>query len=164
MDMPFWVRMAASPDADAPSYLLQRVAPDPDIKSDITTEQYKKNGIELEIRGRQFIRWFNYITKQTVYLEFFSDGDPPVTKATCTGAPTAVVSERTYYGKGLRCALSSQDELSGVDTTFVSLDDEPYKPYTKESDPGQGKSCRAALLCGGSRGMGRDAVGAALHG
>ncbi len=106
--------------------------PDPDIKSDITTEQYKKNGIELEIRGRQFIRWFNYITKQTVYLEFFSDGDPPVTKATCTGAPTAVVSERTYYGKGLRCALSSQDELSGVDTTFVSLDDEPYKPYTKE--------------------------------
>ncbi len=26
MDMPFWVRMAASPDADAPSYLLQRVA------------------------------------------------------------------------------------------------------------------------------------------
>jgi hypothetical protein len=38
MDMPFWVRLAASPDANAPSYLLQRVAPEPDMKSDITTD------------------------------------------------------------------------------------------------------------------------------
>jgi hypothetical protein len=132
MDMPFWVRLAASPDDNAPSFLLQRVAPDPDIHSDITTEQYKKEGIELEIRGRQFIRWFNYITKQTVYLEFFSDGDPPVTKAACSGALAAVVAQTTYYGGGLHCALTSQDELSGVDTTYVSLNDEPYKPYTKE--------------------------------
>ena len=62
MDMPFWVRLAASPNANAPSLLLQRVAPDPDIHSDITTELYIEEGIELEIRGRQFIRWFNYIT------------------------------------------------------------------------------------------------------
>lgn len=129
MDMPFWVRLSASPDPNAPSYLMQRVAPDPDIHSDITTDQYNKNGIELEIRGRQFIRWFNYITKEIVFLEFFSDGDPPVTKATCTGAPTAVVAEQTYYGKGLQCSLSSEDELSGVDTTFMSLADQPWKPY-----------------------------------
>jgi hypothetical protein len=129
MDMPFWVRLSASPDPNAPSYLMQRVAPDPDIHSDITTEQYNKNGIELEIRGRQFIRWFNYITKEIVFLEFFSDGDPPVTKATCTGAPTAVVAEQTFYGKGLQCSLSSEDELSGVDTTFLSLADQPWKPY-----------------------------------
>jgi hypothetical protein len=38
MDMPFWVRLAASPDANAPSFLLQRVAPDPDIHFDISTE------------------------------------------------------------------------------------------------------------------------------
>jgi len=132
MDMPFWVRLAASPDANAPSFLLQRVAPEPDMKSDITTEQYKKEGIELEIRGRQFIRWFNYITKETVYLEFFTDGDPPLTKPTCSGALSAVVAQRTFYGGGLHCTLSSQDELSGVDTTFVSLNDEPYKPYARE--------------------------------
>lgn len=129
MDMPFWVRLSASPDPNAPSYLMQRVAPDPDIHSDISTEQYNKNGIELEIRGRQFIRWFNYITKEIVFLEFFSDGDPPVTKATCTGAPTAVVAEQTFYGKGLQCSLSSEDELSGVQSTFMSLADQPWKPY-----------------------------------
>ena len=132
MDMPFWVRLAASPDANAPSYLLQRVAPEPDMKSDITTEQYKKEGIELEIRGRQFIRWFNYITKETEYLEFFTDGDPPVTKAACSGALSALVAQRTYYGGGLHCTLSAQDELSGVDTTFASLNDQPYKPYTSQ--------------------------------
>jgi hypothetical protein len=128
MDMPFWVRLAASPDANAPSFLLQRVAPE----SDITTEQYDKQGIALEIRGKQFIRWFNYITKQTVYLQFFTDGDPPVTKAACSGALSAEVAQRTYFGGGLHCSLTSQDELSGVEATFVSLDDEPYKPYTKD--------------------------------
>lgn len=125
MDKPFWVRLAASPDADAPSYLLQRVAPE----SDITTDKYNKEGIALEIQGKQFIRWFNYVTKQTVNLQFFTDGEPPVTKAACTGAPSAVDSQKTFYGKGLHCALASQDELSGVETTFVSIDDEPYTPY-----------------------------------
>jgi hypothetical protein len=132
MDMHFWIRLSASPDANAPSYLLQRVAPEADIKSDITTEQLQKEGIELEIRNKQYIRWYNYITKQTVYLQFFSDGDAPVTKTTCVGAPTAVVAEHTYFGKGLHCSLSSEDELSGVDTTYVSLNDAPWKPYAKE--------------------------------
>ena len=59
MDKPFWVRLAVSPDADAPSYLLQRVTPD----SEINTDQYNKQGIALEIRNGQFIRWFNYVTK-----------------------------------------------------------------------------------------------------
>lgn len=128
MDKPFWVRLATSPDPDAPSYLLQRVTPD----SEITTDQYNKQGIALEIRNGQFIRWFNYVTKANTELEFFSDGDPPVTKATCTGAPTTVIADKTYYGVGLRCSLASQDELSGVDTTYVSVNNEPWKPYTGE--------------------------------
>lgn len=126
MDKPFWVRLAASPDPDAPSFLLQRVAPE----SDISTEKYNKEGIALEIQGKQFIRWYNYVTKQTVYLQFFTDGDAPATKAECSGAPTAVVQQRTFYGKGLHCSLTSTDELSGVETTFLSQDEQPYKPYT----------------------------------
>ena len=128
MDKPFWVRLAASPDADAPSYLLQRVTPD----SEINTDQYNKEGIALEIRNGQFIRWYNYVTKANTELEFFSDGDPPVTKTTCTGAPTTVVADKTYYGVGLRCSLASQDEVSGVDTTYVSVNNEAWKPYAGE--------------------------------
>lgn len=128
MDMPFWVRLTASPDADAPSYLLQRVAPE----SNITTEKYNKEGIGLEIQGQQFIRWFNYVTKQTVNLQFYTDGTPPLTKAACTGAPTVVESGITYFGKGLRCALASVDDLSGVETVFASINDAPYKPYVAE--------------------------------
>lgn len=125
MDKPFWVRLAASPDADAPSYLLQRVTPE----SNVTTDQYNQQGIALEIQGPQFIRWFNYVTKQTINLQFYSDGAPPVTKATCTGAPTTVQSQITYYGVGLHCSLASEDVLSGVDTTYLSLDNEPWTPY-----------------------------------
>jgi len=125
MDQPFWVRLAASPDANAPTFLLQRVAPD----SDITTEKYNKEGIGLEIQGKQFIRWFNYVTKQTVNLQFFTDGDPPTTKATCTGAPMAVVDKTTFYGVGLKCSLASEDELSGVEATYLSIDNQAYKPY-----------------------------------
>jgi hypothetical protein len=125
MDKNFWVRLAASPDDDAPSYLLERVAPE----SDISTEQYQNKGIELEIVGKQFIRWYNYVTKQTVNLQFFSDGTPPVTKATCTGAPIAEVAGTTYYGKGLKCSLASEDDLSGVETTFLSIDGAQYQPY-----------------------------------
>ena len=128
MDKPFWVRLATSPDADAPSYLLQRVTPD----SEINTDQYNKEGIALEIRNGQFIRWYNYVTKANTELEFFSDGDPPTTKATCTGAPTVVIADKTYYGVGLRCSLASQDEVSGVDTTYVSINNEAWKSYTAE--------------------------------
>jgi hypothetical protein len=126
MDKPFWVRLAVSPDADAPSFLLQRVTPE----SEITTEKYDKEGIALEIKDGQFIRWFNYVTKQNTNLEFFSDGEPPITKATCTGAPIVVDPARTFYGVGLHCSLASVDELSGVDTTYLSIDGAPYKPYT----------------------------------
>jgi hypothetical protein len=125
MDKPFWVRLATSADPNAPSFLLKRVAPE----SNETTADYNKQGISLEIQGKQFIRWFNYVTKQTVNLEFFTDGAPPVTTATCTGAPTAVVASTTYYGKGLECALASQDNLSGVAHTYYSLDDHAWQPY-----------------------------------
>lgn len=129
MDMPFWVRLTPSPDPNAPSYLMERVAPN----SDITTDKYNKEGIALEIRGPQFIRWFNYITKQTVNLQFYTDGDPPETRAACSGAPTAVVADVTFYGKGLHCALTATDAVSGVETTFLSMDGQPYKPYAGEA-------------------------------
>jgi hypothetical protein len=128
MDKQFYVRLTGSPDDNAPSFLLQRVTPE----SDISTEKYNKEGIALEIQGPQFIRWFNYVTKQTVNLQFFTDGAPPVTKATCSGAPTSAEGGKIYYGVGLHCSLASEDELSGVETTFLSIDDAPYKPYTKE--------------------------------
>ena len=128
MDKPFWVRLAVSPDADAPSYLLQRVTPD----SEISTEKYDKQGIELEIQNGQFIRWYNYVTKQNTNLEFYSDGDPPITKATCSGAPTYVDGLKTFYGVGLHCALASEDDLSGVETTYQSLDGAPYAAYAKD--------------------------------
>ena len=125
MDQPFFVRLAPSGDDNSQSFLLQRVTPE----SNITTEQYQNKGIGLEIEGKQFIRWFNYVTKQTVNLQFFTDGTPPETKANCTGAPIATVGGHVYYGKGLTCALTATDNLSGVEFTFLSVNGTPYTDY-----------------------------------
>jgi|CXWL01.1.fsa_nt_gi hypothetical protein len=132
MDMPFWVRLAPSPEEGTPSFLLKRVTPE----SDVTKEQYSNEGIALEIQGKQHIRWFNVVTNKTVHLQFFTDGEPPVSKETLFGAPTAAVTaasgKRTFYGKGLKGSLSSEDALAGVDTTFFSIDEAEYQPYKDE--------------------------------
>ena len=137
-DKPFWVRLAISPEDDAPSFLLPTVSSD----TDVTTSKKSKEGIGLDITGKQAITWYNAVTKENVSLQFFSDGAPPVTKATCAGAPTYVDPQSyTYYGVGLTCSLASSDELSGVDGVFASVGDyakeknfkyyEDYKPYLK---------------------------------
>lgn len=130
MDQPFWVRLAPSPEEGSPSYLLQRVAPE----STTTTEKYNKEGIRLEIQGKQFIRWFNFVTKETVHLQFFSDGEPPVSKASCGSAPSATGADGkgTLYGKGLRCSVTSEDALSGVESTFVAVGDGPFTVHKGE--------------------------------
>lgn len=126
LDKPFWVRLAASPDADAPSFLLQRETPD----NGSTSAKGSRDGIEVAVQGKQYVRWYNAATKQTVNLLFFTDGEPPVTKADCSGAQSIVEGFTTYYGKGLRCSLSATDDLSGVDTMFLSINGKAYQPYS----------------------------------
>lgn len=128
MSMPFWVKLTASPGENAPSYLLRKVHP----KSALEAEQYLKNGISLEITGRQFIRWYNVHTDEFVFLKFFADGDAPVTEETLDGAPFWTVGQRLFYGKGLVCSLSARDEVSGVDRVYLSVDGGEFLPYNNE--------------------------------
>ncbi len=127
MSMPFWVRLAASPEKDAPSYLLQKVYPG----STAGSGNLLKSGIALEIEGRQFIRWYNVVTDETVYLKFFADGKPPVTVEALEGAPIWLAGEKVFYGKGLTCTLSSDDGVSGVDHIHMSMDGKEFEDYTE---------------------------------
>lgn len=123
MSMPFWVRLTASPEKDAPSYLLRKVYP-------AEPGGLLKNGITLEIEGRQFIRWYNAVTDETVYLKFYADGKPPVTGETLEGAPLWTAGEKVFYGKGLSCTLSSEDGVSGVEQIYMSMDGKEFEHYT----------------------------------
>lgn len=126
MSMPFWVRLTASPEKDAPSYLLQKVYPG----SGGGSGSLLKNGITLEIEGRQFIRWYNVKTDETVYLKFYADGEPPVTVEALEGAPIWTAGEKVFYGKGLGCTLSSGDGVSGVEQIYMSMDGKEFENYT----------------------------------
>jgi hypothetical protein len=128
MNMPFWVKLTASPEENAPSYLLRKVHP----KSPLEAEQYLKDGIQLEIAGQQFVRWYNVLTDETVFLKFFADGKAPVSEETFKGAPLWVVGERVFYGKGLVAAISAQDDVSGVDQIYLSRDGTEFVPYNGE--------------------------------
>lgn len=125
MSMPFWVRLAVSPEKDAPSYLLQKVYPG----SAGGSGSLLKNGITLEIEGRQFIRWYNVKTDETLYLKFYADGKPPVTVGALEGAPVWTADEKVFYGKGLNCTLSSEDGVSGVEQIYMSMDGKEFEAY-----------------------------------
>lgn len=126
MALPMWVRLSPSPDADAPSYLLKQISPN----STVDSTSYQEEGIKLDITGRQYIRWFNYVTKDTIMLRFHSDGTPPRVNATFEKAPIYNAQNRTFYGKGLTTQLFPSDhDEAGVKETYVSIDGAKFEPY-----------------------------------
>jgi hypothetical protein len=105
MAMPMWVRLSPSPEPDAPSYLLQNMT----RNVTMDTAAYKKEGIQLDISGRQYIRWFNFVTKDTLMLAFNSDGTAPQIDAHFENAPVSKLKDRTFYGQGLTVNLTTSD-------------------------------------------------------
>lgn len=128
-DLPVWVRLAESPEQDAPSYLLQRTAENPAVPG-FTDESGQ--GIQLSISGRQFIRVFNNVTQDTIQLKFFSDGDNPASQISFQNAPRYDHGGVVYFGNGLSCSISSQDPTSGVWKTFISVDGMKFEPYVRK--------------------------------
>lgn len=128
MDMRFWIRLAPSPDQDAPSYLLQSIR----VGKDTPQSKKLEKGIKLEINGQQFIRWYNALTDKTSFLKFYSDGEPPVTSITLTGAPTHVHKKKgVFYGKGLIWSISAEDKVSGVQAIYYSIDGSEFQAYSQ---------------------------------
>ncbi len=128
MDMPIWIRLATSPEKNAPSFLLQDVT----RSKIINDEQYTQEGIKLEVTGRQFIRWYNYVAKDTVMLRFFADGNPPVSELNLFNAPQHERGDSIYFGKDLKAELQADDRYSGVKQIFYSVNGKPFGDYQNQ--------------------------------
>lgn len=134
LEKPFWIRIAESPESNAPSYLLKR---------DCDTGKFPP-GTRLDYSGFQTIRWFNALTKDTERLRFAADGEPPQVSLSLVG-PTPYLKPgsklkgvektsggnygtRPYYGKGLIGRLTAEDKHSGVEQILVSINNAPFAP------------------------------------
>ena len=62
--LPFWIRLATSSRDHGESFLLNKVS----SSSAKSTADYGGSGIHLEVNGRQTLRWYNYVTRDTVLL------------------------------------------------------------------------------------------------
>ncbi len=110
--LPVYLHLSTAPDPDAPKFILH------------------KNGIPDRVSplvlggdGEQIIR----SGEDEYYL--YSDGTPPVSEAHMVGARNASREGMTYYGPGLVMTLSSLDERSSVEASYISVDGVPFKEY-----------------------------------
>ncbi len=76
------------------------------------------------------------VTKKAVYpthdlrFEIQTDGTAPNTNSYFTGAKKYNSNGKIYYGKGLEIKLEAEDEISGVEKIYYSINGEDYKEYT----------------------------------
>ncbi len=123
--LPFYLRLATGPDKNDASFLLDNVFSGGNSgKGDSL-----KGGVRLDVSGRQFIRWHNYLTGDSILFVFYSDGDAPAVSLQLEGASSHKSGEQVVYGAGLKASLTARDSLSGVEDIFVSIDDGNFESY-----------------------------------
>lgn len=71
-----------------------------------------------------------------VVYEIYRDGNAPKTSYQLTGAKSYKGKDHLYYGPGLKLLLSVKDELSGVQYTGISINQEEFKDYPEVLDLG----------------------------
>lgn len=124
--LPFVVRIAASPEEGAESYML---SPGPQPSG--TTEP-----LTFTAPGRTALNVA--MSKKAEGFAIAIDAAPPKTQLTASGACRAEVGGVTYFGPGLKIALVSEDDPSGVVSglwkTLYSLDNSAFVTYAAPLD------------------------------
>jgi hypothetical protein len=121
-DRQVWVRVSDSPDQNALSYLL---------RGERDTNSTPK-GLKLDLSGNQYLRWINYISKDTVKYKFISDGQPPKCSIEMNGAKPFVNQGKAVYGAGVTSTFNAKDNHSGVEKVMVSVDAAPFQPVSSQ--------------------------------
>jgi len=125
--MPVYLRISTSADEDAESYLL---------KSEESSDYV--NPMFFDTEGWNSIRspWaVDTSNKQPVYpqqdivFEVYADSKAPETKLDVSNAQAYMKEGERFYGKEIEIDLSADDELSGTEDIYYSLNGKSYQPY-----------------------------------
>lgn len=124
--LPFVVRIAASPDEGSQNYMLSSGPTPPANQEPPSFVTPGRNTVSVAI------------SKKPELFEILVDAAPPRTVLTATGAHRAEVGGVTYFGPGLKIALTSEDDpkgvVSGLWKTLYSLDGAAFATYTAPLD------------------------------
>jgi hypothetical protein len=120
--LPFVVRISTSPDAGAQNYMLSSGPGQTETQAPPTFTTPGRNTVSVAI------------SKKPEEFGILIDAAPPKTQLAATGAHRGEVGGVTYFGPGLKIALTSADDpkgvVSGLWKTLYSLDGSAFTTYT----------------------------------
>lgn len=128
-DLPIFIRIAASPDDTAQTWLLYSE----------TSRQFT-NPMYLDSEGWNSLRSpsaVDTVTRklvtpvQDIVFELYTDGLNPVTHHKFEGAVPFISNGIKHFGKNPVIELVSTDENSGIDQTYFSLNSKPWIHFDK---------------------------------
>ncbi len=124
--LPFELRIAASPDEGAESFLV----------SAGPAAQSTQEPLAFTVPGLNTLKVA--ISPKAAGFAVQIDGAPPKTEVTASGARRAEAGGVTYFGPALKLSLASEDDPAGVSSglwkTVYSLDGSAYATYTAPLD------------------------------
>ncbi|MEM7551466.1 MAG: Ig-like domain repeat protein [Bacteroidota bacterium] len=113
-------------NATLPVYLWISSSKD---QSPMNLQSLKQTEVILEGHGVHALRHENNKTNSFDEFQIFADGRSPVTSISFEGAPVYSSKGQVYYGSNLKVSLKASDEMSGVDKTFYSVNQDSYSEY-----------------------------------
>lgn len=134
-DLPVYVWLSTSDDPSSPKHRLEEAS----IRNEEGAEELDQSRIDLELSGNQYIRWFNYETGDTLMLQFQADGILPTSVINLNGANSFNVNQTQYYGKNLKAGFRAEDNHSGVENIYISVNGAEFSPYFNTFDFNQEK-------------------------
>jgi hypothetical protein len=137
-DLPIYLKIATSPGEDAENILLES-----ESMSKYTNPMY------FDTEGINTIRspWaVDTATKKMVYpaqdiiFEVYTDSKSPRTKPDYGNTLMVIDGDTVQLAKNTRLTLDAEDEMSGVQVSYFSIDGNPYEEYKDGiSLPGEGE-------------------------
>ncbi len=137
-NLPLFFRVGTSDQADSESYLL------------VPSEDSKKyaNPMYLDTEGYNTFRSPSKVdttTKKVIYpisdviFELYADSKAPVTKFDFRDRKYYKNDSVYYFGEKLAISFSVYDATSGLESTYVSVDGQPYKKLSETVELNQEK-------------------------
>ncbi len=119
--------------ADLPTYILVATSPDETptaLHPSVANQRLTSKAIQLDGHGVHNLSHYDANSGQKEIFQIHADGVAPVTSVSFQKAPHYTRESRQYYGKNLTVALTSKDEMSGLNGVFHSLNEQVYSPYS----------------------------------